>query len=352
MKKLGKGTGLKNIKKPNLKEKAPSLLFALLALVLTVIVFGGLLFLRSIFEEEVTYKTVMVAKRDIPENEVITVENAPMYLEMKQMNILDTMNGSMSSADPILGAQTKVHLYQGEIVTEKDFRAIPGNTEEFTDPVEISIEIGDLSAADGGKIRAGDTVNIGMMFTRSQLGLTNSLRSSASSNSLFYIPGTDDADREEETDEDLFPEEETEEREEDMILSEEDLTGPADGNPAVSASGSYDSDYVFDYYAEYILENVYVSKVLDSSGNEISPTDTTSSAGILIFTIEKDRELAINNALANGANIRVSRVIKKKTDNGSVELPAAGEKETPSADTEAAEAETAGTETETGTEEQ
>lgn len=323
MRKIGKkeGQGIRNIKKPDLKGKASSLLFALLALALTILVFGVLLFLQNIFKEDITYKEVLIAKTDIPENEIITEANVSSYFERKEMNILDTMNGCINSVDSIIGTQSKVFLYKGEIITEKDFRNVSQNVYDFNNPVEISIDVGAAANADGGKIRAGDTVNINMMFTRNQLGLNNSLKSVTSSvpDIQTYIQENLPNDDMEElfSDESEF-EEPDDSDEEDMqeiagvpiTLTEDDL---------ISVNGP-NSDYTFDYYAEYILQDVHVTKVLDASGAEISPTDTSSVASILVFTIEKEQELAINNALANCANIRVSKVVYKTVSSAGATL--------------------------------
>lgn len=308
---------VRNIKKPGMQIKASSLLFALLALVLTVIVFGVLLFVQDYVKEDITYKAVVVAKTDIPENEIITESNAVSYFEMKNMNILDTMDGSLISVDEILGEQTKVFMYAGEIVTAKDFKSNDFSYDSFENPVEISINVGEVASADGGKIRAGDTVNIAMMFDREQLGMDNSLQSVAYSGSLF----TNSFNIEEDS---LFADEESENENEDESLTEEieeesgfftESLSPIDDKVVELTDEDMNSgdknDYVFNYYAEYILENIYVTKALDGSGIEISPTDTESAASILVFVIEKDQELAVNNALANCVNIRVSKSISK-----------------------------------------
>lgn len=307
-------TGLRNIKKPSLKGKGSSLAFALLALVLTILVFGGLLLVQNAFTEKIVYKQVVVAKVDIPEKEIITSENAATYFEVKQMNVLDTNNGAMESLDQIIGQKTKVPFYAGEIVAVKDFENISSYTRDFKNPVEVSIEIGSVADSDGGKIRAGDVVNLTMMFTKEQLGLSNSF--SFGGNGLSALPYEVNAP--EETDDividDIGEESDLQvdaEPEDPVVLTTEDVV----------EANTTGSDYVFDYYAKYIVEDLYVTKALDSAGMEIAPSDKDSVASILVFVIEKDEEAAINNALANCANIRVSRIVKedKSAGTGAVE---------------------------------
>ena len=321
-----KERNVRNIKKVGAGKNASSLLFALLALVLTILAFGGLLFLQSLFKEDVTYRAVIVAKADIPENEIITTDNATTYFEIKNMNILDTMDGSMSSIDEILGGQAKVPMYAGEIITAKDFRMNEDTSASFENPVEISVSVGDVASSDGGKIRAGDIVNISLMFDRQQLGLNDSLQSVTSNTSLFVIPENETEDEETieddfffEDEEDLLDEElESEDNEEESDSFVSDKVGTVSNHiKELSTNDLTDSeneDYVFNYYAKYVLQNVRVIKALDDAGIEIAPTDTTSVASILVFVIEKDQELAVNNAISNCANIRVSKVISKEVN--------------------------------------
>lgn len=299
-----KNRSLKSIKKPNFKKiEASSLVFALLSLTLTVLVFGGLLFLKNIFEEDITYKAVIVAKEYIPENEIITMDNAELYFEVKNINILDTMEGALENVDSILNCQSKVALNAGEIITAKDFINHNITYEGMKNPVEISINVGDLGNSNGGKIRTGDVINLTMMFNREQLGLNSSLESTSyslgggsifdgmSNESMFDF-------EEDEFETDEMNEEGMDELVEEPIqLKASDFVGP-------------NSDYVFDFYAEYILQDIPVIKALDGAGVEIAPTDTASTASILVFVIEKEQELALNNALANCSQIRLSRAVE------------------------------------------
>lgn len=309
---------IKNINKLSFKGKASSLAFALLALVLTIIAFGGLLFLRNMVSDKIIYQSVVVAKQEIPENEIITTANATSYFTMKDVNTLDTTSGYMTSVDGIMGMQAKVSLLQGEIVSEKDFRNVAKFTEDFADPIEISVDIGAIANADGGKIRGGDVVNIAMMFDREQLGLTGSLETVSQVNGtgkLLSLPDlsmADDDDGSIDLDSLIDDEDESDLFEDDTTVLPEEVQEPVTITTDEMTDG--DSKYNFEYYANYVLENVYVSKALDSAGTEISPTDKDSTASILIFVIDKSEESAVNNALANCSNIRVSKVVNKELE--------------------------------------
>lgn len=298
----------------SLKGKASSIAIAMLALVLSVLVFGLLLFAQNKLTDEIIYQQVVVAKTDIPENEIITQANAQTYFELKNMNTLDTTSGFMTGVDSIIGKQAKVSLLKGEIVSEKDFKNNPSYLEGIQNPVEISIDIGSIANADGGKIRGGDIVNLTMMYSRYQLNMDQSLNTVSQINgSLAYVPtiniGPDSSEDEANEDDDLLFDDEIADDTEDAIEEETPVVEPIVSVTTPTTTATSSKEYVFDYYAKYVLENLYVVKALDSSGTEISPTDTTSSANILIFVIEKEDEQALNNALTNCSNIRISKVV-------------------------------------------
>lgn len=67
--------------------------------------------------------------------------------------------------------------------------------------------------------------------------------------------------------------------------------------------------YNYESYSKYVMENVCVSKVLDSNGAEIASTDKEATASILVFTISKADEPILNEALVNCTNMRISKVL-------------------------------------------
>lgn len=313
-----KKTVVKNIKERrinlSLKGKASSIAIAMLALVLSILVFGLLLFVQNELTDEIIYQQVVVAKVDIPDNEIITQANAPTYFELKNINVLDITSGFMTEVDSIIGKQAKVSLLKGEIVSEKDFKNNPSYLEDLQNPIEISVDVGAIANADGGKIRGGDVVNLTMMYTRSQLNMDHTLNTVSQINgtSLSYIPTLDFGIDDDSVivnydDELLFDDEIIDENIDDEIKIIDTSANEASSISVTTTSPL--GEYIFEYYSKYVLENLYVVKALDSSGTEISPTDTTSSASILIFVIEKENETALNNALANCSNIRISKIV-------------------------------------------
>lgn len=322
---------IKKIKEPRVKKSGRSLLFTGLSLILTIVMFVGLIFLQDYLSEKITYKQVVVAKRDIPDNEVITEENIEKYFTVKSINILDTTAGALTDTNILLGKRAIVPLYEGEAVSEKDFENISVYTKDIKNPIEVSIKIADIANADGGKIRKGDLVNLTMMFTRAQLGTAsgssvNSLNipiSSENSSGLFdAFTENSSADlnltNTEATDIEVTDAEITEEStsENDFLETslEEEVTEIKEEQTVVEETVEKihdEKNYVYDFLSQYVLENLYVEKVLDSSGIEIAPTDTESSASIIIFTIDKENEAELNNALSNCSSLRISKIINK-----------------------------------------
>ena len=221
----------------------------------------GLVFWQSYLLEDVAYQKTVVAKKDINRNTIITKDNVGEYFAIKEVNIMDVTEGALDDISKLIEKKTIVPLYSGEVATLKDFENISVYTSGFENPVEVSIEISNIANANGGKIRAGDVVNITMMFTKEQLGLTNSASS--------------------------------------VVVKDEN------GN-------AEQQSYRYSSHSQYVMKNLYVKRVLDSSGVEIKNDDSKSSASILIFEIEADEEIELNNALTNCSTLRVSKVLSKK----------------------------------------
>lgn len=110
MNKMEKKPKIQKIKQPKKKIKASSLAFVLLSLVLTIALFFGLVLLQNVLSEKIVYQSVVVAKEDIPENTILTMENADKYLTMKNLNILDMTSTTLTSADDLLGRKARVML--------------------------------------------------------------------------------------------------------------------------------------------------------------------------------------------------------------------------------------------------
>lgn len=290
---MGKKPNVKNLNKQNKRGMISSIAFALLALVLTVVVFAGLVYAENALTDNIVYKEVVVAKSDIPENEIVTEANMNQYFTIKSVNVLDATSDSIANLNPVMGMRTKVALLKDEIVTTKDFENIESYTNDIENPIEVSIDIGHIANADAGKLRAGDVVNLSFMYSRTQLNL------SADANYTSYptVNTITNTNWDEFGDDDFAFDDEEEVDVENKIN--------------YAAPTSNDNNYVLDYYSKYVLENLYIKAVYDTSGTEISPADKESSATILVFVIDKSQESLVNDAISNCNGIRISKVIQK-----------------------------------------
>lgn len=258
--------------KVSIKDRLGGLFFTVIALIVSAVVFAGFMFLQSYFSEKIIYQDVFVVKQEIPAGEIITGDNISTYFEKKQVNSLNAVVGAIkpSESKKLYGLKTKVVLRVGEEVSLTDFVDTNVYLDNIKDPVEMSIETSGIGFTNGGKIRTGDIVNITLMFSNEQLGLDNS-----------YAPSIDGDNN--------------------------------DNQMGTLTPVEKDDEYNFEFYARYMLENIYVEKVLTSDGVEISPTDESSSAGIIVLVVPKAIELKLNNILSNCQNMRISKVLYEIT---------------------------------------
>ena len=345
----------------SLKERASSLVFAGIALVLAIAMFLGLVTLQDTLTNNIIYQQVIAVKVNIPgdkipEGEVITKENANKYFALKNVNTLDATTGYMTDINDIIGCKTRVPLLENEIISAKDFENLNEYISNIENPIEISISIADLADADGGKIRSGDLVNLTMMYSRDQLrmgesyAIVNTSSAMPQTNLSSVTNNTLNNTEEETTTEEVTTEEGTEEAEEISTETNSKLITPKRVISPVSDMATGSNQYTYEYYGRYIAENLYVKTALDASGAEITPADTTAVATVLIFIIDKKDEPEFNNAIANCTNKRISKVIKAMENVTAPNIEIATEETTEAITLEAATVETTTAE-ETTTEE-
>lgn len=340
-----KQTKIKKLPMFKKRISASSMLFMGLTLFLTVGFFMGLVVLQSFLLEDVTYKKIVVAKVDVPKNLIITEKNVDAYFTTKDINILDVTSGALENASEIVGQKTIVPLYANEEISLKDFEDISVYTQNITEPVEISIKIEDIADANGGKLRTGDLVNVTMMFTRAQLGMdkykVDAYASTNNSSSLFETftsAEKDDSDSDKERNENEIDNNNnnnisnendwilTNKENNDSVIKNEEFADTnvknTNKNESISSTLNQKTEkddiqiaqikaYEYDKWAQYVMENMYISRVLDSAGTEISSNNTEASASIIFFIIEKANEADVNNALENCSSLKISKVLNK-----------------------------------------
>ena len=277
--------------KRSFKDIASGMLFAVIGLVLAGGLFIGLMFLQSYFSDDITYKEVVVAAKDIPAGEVITEKNVAEYFTSRSYNALNLPNDAltMDSVSVLVGQKSLVDLKVGETVAFKDFKNISEFIEGIENPIEVSLALSTPAASDGGKIREGDLVNITLMFAQDVLPKEGALNPTIKSIVTEASAADDKGDK--------------------ADVYYVDSKGNHSQTPIQGAQTLSLSVYNYASYAQYILQNVYVSKALTNDGTVIAPTDSESTAQILVFVIPKTMELELNNALENCSSMRVSKVL-------------------------------------------
>lgn len=286
------------------KFKTSSLMFALMAFLITCVVFFGLIGLENYFSNQIVYQQVVIAKTEIPDNTIITEDNASQYLEISSVVVTEVTANTLTSADNILNMQAKITIDANSIVTTNEFEDLSVYTENMEDPIQISVDVSDIASADAGKIRAGDLVNLTVMADADSLeGATDSDSSSITiiDSSASAAPTEDDSEST------VTDESTTDETSSSEVISDE----PVEETDEVAKEYS---GITYNSYSQYVMENIYVTAVYDSSGTEIDPTDTESNATIIEFTIEKADEPFFNNMITNFTNIRISKVLVKSEE--------------------------------------
>ena len=317
---------VKQIKNENKKSRFSfsSLIFAMIALAVTVVLFFGLIVLQNYLSEDIVTQDVIVAKVDIPEHTIITEENAKEFLDVRKVNVLNIPKGVVSDPYDILNQRLRLELLTGEMLTMKDFENVSTYTKDIKNPIEVSIGIESIDSADGGKLRTGDRVNLTMMFTNYQLGITSGKNASAQQSGGFMR--IDDSMTDEEymsnrlTDEEWLAANGVSGYEnylkQDTVKTPDDfaaLENPELQNKVADVvnrlTGTRVTTYNYDMWAQYVMEDLYITRVLNAEGQDIDPSDTTSTASIIFFVIDKDEEPDMNNALKNCSNMILSKIL-------------------------------------------
>lgn len=299
----------------------------MIALAVTVALFFGLIVLQNYLSEDVVTQDVIVAKVDIPEHTIITEENAEEFLTVKKVNVLNIPKGVVSNPYDILNQRVRLELMTGEMLTLKDFENLPSYTKDIKNPIEVSIGIESIDSADGGKLRTGDRVNLTMMFTNYQLGITTS-KNSGSSGALQSGGFTriDDNMTNEEymsnrlTDEEWlaangvtgyenYLKQDAEKTPEDFSALKNPILQSEVATVVNRLTGTRVTTYNYDMWAQYVMEDLYITRVLNAEGVDIDPSDKDQSASIIFFVIEKEDEPDLNNALKNCTNMVLSKIL-------------------------------------------
>lgn len=261
------------LKKEEKTATPKDLLFIGASLIISIIIFIGLIFIQNTYSKQIVYKDVVVAIQEIPKGTIITDDNKAEYFGIGHINTLNVPENVIDKEtfDKIVDRKAIINISKNTPISEEYFKKLNHYTDDIKNPIEVSVSISSLGDADGGKLRAGDIVNITMTYTKDQLTAT--------------------------TEKDLnvnYSDEQTQEQTQEPVKEQ-----------------TSNNKFGYANWSQYVLDNVYIEKALDSSGAILDSSDMASNASILIFKIDKSDEEALNNALSNCSNLRISKVVDK-----------------------------------------
>lgn len=146
-------------KKKQGPKKDRKLTLAMVAILTAFIVFIVLVVIQDRITNDGITRNVVVAIKDIPAGTKLTQENMPNYMAVEVRPEEQIPAGSFSNGYGMIDKITDRDIKAKEILTEDCFFENDFYS-EVSDPVEISIAVGDLGKAVAGTLRAGDLIDI------------------------------------------------------------------------------------------------------------------------------------------------------------------------------------------------
>jgi hypothetical protein len=147
----------------NKKNKSYPIKKFLFSLILAILAYLGLVSAEKSILQAYEKCTVVLVKKEIEENTVITKSNAEEYFYLAEIPSKLKTKYTATSYKELIENIACVPLAKGEIVSKSRFMKIQKILKEIHDPVEVSIEASDLSQMVGGILRQGDIINISVV---------------------------------------------------------------------------------------------------------------------------------------------------------------------------------------------
>lgn len=144
----------------------------LISLLLALVVTMGLMTYQDYrLSNYETVKAVCVKKdlASIAEGTVISEENVAQYFVVTDVYKSMTNQNTIMSFEEIIGKQTSIQLFSGEIVTTANFNDVNEVLARINNPVETSINASDLSQLVGGILREGDIIDISIVGNEGEI---------------------------------------------------------------------------------------------------------------------------------------------------------------------------------------
>ncbi len=235
------------------KQKAKKILPGAIAvgLLLSIIIYAVMLHVEKTALSDFERSTVVVAAKEIPEGQMITVQNVGNYFTQKEIDAKLVPTNAVMATDQIVEQVALYKIDAGTIMTNGMFDSFNEITAGMEEPVIAGFKADDLYQVVGGVLRAGDRIHI------------------------YRI----------------------------VESGEKEAGSIADAEPTESEETSEDTEE-----PEVVLwENIYVQEVFDQTGNRIVSGDRETAAQRINIYLDKADVEAFYTELASGT----LRVVKK-----------------------------------------
>lgn len=157
--KLGKKKGVTEVSKRD-REKRAKLNKILVGFVMAVVLFVGLVTIEeAIIKNEIKLPTV-VATKEIAARTVIKATDLSNNFKVIDVPEQYRAQDALSSLDELGDIITTQDMTPNAVLTAAYYTAEDDLLNQIEDPIEISINLGQVETAVAGKVRAGDIINI------------------------------------------------------------------------------------------------------------------------------------------------------------------------------------------------
>ena len=305
---MTKGRRGKKANKRKAGKKDHKLTLATVAILTAFIVFVVLVVIQDRIVNEGVTRNVVVAVKDIPAGTKLTQENMPNYLSMEaRPEEQIPSGGTFSSGYELIDKITDRDIKAKELLTEDCFYEFDFFS-EVSDPVEISIAVGDLGRAVAGTLRTGDLIDI-----KTVIRLQTEEEETATEGSVTNVEEAPSISLEE-------PGTEGTAQDVPVVPAATPSTEPASsvildmfGNVLVDPTLNLTFGVTGEYAVQTIAENVRVVAVYTSGGESTEAVESaggTMIATVVNVVVPRSLQDRIYLAMAEG-NIQLARVETK-----------------------------------------
>ena len=245
--------------------------------------------------------------KDIPAGTKLTQENMPNYLSMEaRLEEQIPLSGTFSSGYELIDKITDRDIKAREMLTDDCFYDVDFFS-EVSDPVEISIAVGDLGRAVAGTLRAGDLIDIKTVIrlqTEEEGTVTEGSVTNVEEVPTVSLEGTEGTEGTEEVP--VVTSKPQEKSVSSVIL---DMFGNVLVDPRLNLTYGVTGEYA----VQTIAENVRVVAVYTSGGEcteAVEGAGGTMIATVVNVVVPRSMQDRIYLAIAEG-NIQLARVETK-----------------------------------------